>query len=182
MEQQGQNLIALLPLTAILNHPLLKQYLYSFALIDEEGFLISSCYSLELHIQMLISFLFSFAFRFSSFSQLFVRPPQTAILPFCISFPWGWSWSLSPVQCHEPPSLVYQALYLSDLVPWIYFSLPLYNHKGFRSYLNGLVVFPTFFNFSLNLAIRSSQTERQSAPGLVFADCIELLHLWLQRI
>ena len=28
------------------------------------------------------------------FSQLFVRPPQTAILPFCISFSWGWSWSL----------------------------------------------------------------------------------------
>ena len=26
-----------------------------------------------------------------SFSQLFVRPPQTAILLFCISFPWGWS-------------------------------------------------------------------------------------------
>ena len=25
------------------------------------------------------------------FSQLFVRPPQTAILLFCISFPWGWS-------------------------------------------------------------------------------------------
>ena len=24
------------------------------------------------------------------FSQLFVRPPQTAILLFCISFPWGW--------------------------------------------------------------------------------------------
>ena len=34
------------------------------------------------------------------FSQLFVRPSQTAILLFCISFPWGWSWSLSPVQCH----------------------------------------------------------------------------------
>ena len=28
--------------------------------------------------------------------------------------------------------------------------------RPFRSYLNGLVVFPTFFNFSLNLAIRSS--------------------------
>ena len=38
-----------------------------FALITEEGFLISSCYSLELFIQMLISFLFSFAFCFSSF-------------------------------------------------------------------------------------------------------------------
>ena len=49
-------------------------------------------------------------------------------------------------------------------------------------YLNGLVVFPTFFNLSLNLAIRSSWSEPQSAPCLVFADCIELLHLWLQRI
>jgi len=48
--------------------------------------------------------------------------------------------------------------------------------------LNGLVVFPTFFNLHLNLAIRSSWSEPQSAPGLVFADCIELLHLWLQRI
>ena len=45
------------------------------------------------------------------FSQLFARPPQTTILPFCISFSWGWSWSLPPVQCHEPPSIVLQALY-----------------------------------------------------------------------
>ena len=66
--------------------------LYFFALIAEEGFLISSCYSLELYIQMLISFLFSFAFHLSSFhSYLFERPPQAAILLFCISFPWGWS-------------------------------------------------------------------------------------------
>ena len=36
---------------------------------------------------------------------------------FCISFPWGWSWPLSPVQCHELQSIVHQALYLSDLVP-----------------------------------------------------------------
>ena len=43
-------------------------------------------------------------------------------------------------------------------------------------------VFSTFFNLSLNLAIRSSWPEPQSAPGLVFADCIELLHLWLQGI
>ena len=32
---------------------------------------------------------------------------------------------------HEPPSIVHQALCLSDLMPWIYFSLPLYNHMGF---------------------------------------------------
>ena len=42
-------------------------FVYFFALIAEEGFLISPCYSLELCIQMLISFLFSFAFRFPFF-------------------------------------------------------------------------------------------------------------------
>ena len=41
-------------------------FLYFFALITEEGFLISPCYSLELCIQMLTSFLFS-SFCFSSF-------------------------------------------------------------------------------------------------------------------
>ena len=44
------------------------------------------------------------------FSQLFVRPPQTAILPFFISFSWGWFWSPLPVQCYEPLSIVLQAL------------------------------------------------------------------------
>ena len=47
-----------------LSHSLV--FLYFFALIIEEGFLISPCYSLELCIQMDLSFLFSFAFPFSS--------------------------------------------------------------------------------------------------------------------
>ena len=38
-------------------------FLYFFALITEEGFLICPCYSLELCIQMGVSFLFSFAFH-----------------------------------------------------------------------------------------------------------------------
>ena len=42
-------------------------FLYFFALITEEGFLVSPCYSLELCIDILISFLFSFAFCISSF-------------------------------------------------------------------------------------------------------------------
>ena len=42
-------------------------FLYFFALITEEGFLISPCYSLELCIQMGIYFLFYFTFHFSSF-------------------------------------------------------------------------------------------------------------------
>ena len=41
-------------------------FLYFFALIAEEGFLISPFYSLELCIQTLISFLFSFASPFAS--------------------------------------------------------------------------------------------------------------------
>ena len=62
-------------------------------------------------------FPFLLCFSLLFFSQIFVRSPQTAILLFCISFPWGWSWSLSPVKCHEPHSIVHQALYLSDLGP-----------------------------------------------------------------
>ena len=50
-------------------------FLYFFALIAEEGFLTSPCYSLELCIQMGISFFFSFAFCFSSFhSYLYLLP------------------------------------------------------------------------------------------------------------
>ena len=40
-------------------------------ILNEEGFLISPWYSLELCIQMGISFLFSFAFGFSSFHRYF---------------------------------------------------------------------------------------------------------------
>ena len=54
---------------------------------------------------------FLLCFLLLFFSQLLVSPPQTTILPFCISFPLGWSWSLSPVQCHEPLSIVHQAFY-----------------------------------------------------------------------
>ena len=104
-------------------------FLYFFALIAEEGFLISPCISLELHSNGYI-FPFLFCLKLLFFSQLFVRPPQTTILPFHISSSWGWSWSLPPVQCHEPLSIVLQALCLSDVIPWIYFSLPLYDHKG----------------------------------------------------
>ena len=45
---------------------LLFSSIFFFVFITEEGFLISPCNSLELCIQMDISFLFSFAFHFSS--------------------------------------------------------------------------------------------------------------------
>ena len=88
-------------------------------------------------------------------------------------------WSLVPLPfLNQSLTIVLQALWLSDLIPWIYLSLPLYNRKGFEWSCG----FPTFFNLSLNLAIRSPWPEPQSALSPVFADCIELLHLWLQRI
>ena len=74
------------------------------------------------------AYIFPFLLCFSPllFSQLFVRPPQTAILLFCISFPWGWSWSLPPIHCYKPPSIVLQALYqiyISIKKNQLYFSL-----------------------------------------------------------
>ena len=65
-------------------------FLYFFALITEEGFLISPCYSLELCIKWVYLSFSPLPFA-SLISQLFVRPLQTTMLPFCISFSWGWS-------------------------------------------------------------------------------------------
>ena len=39
-------------------------------------------------------------------SILFVRPRQITILLCCISFSCEWFWSLPPVQCYKPPSIV----------------------------------------------------------------------------
>ena len=65
------------------------------------------------------------------FSQLFVRPPQTTILSFCISFSWGWSWSLPAIQCYEPLSIVLQVLYPIKFLESICCFNCMYNHKGF---------------------------------------------------
>ena len=101
-------------------------FLYFFALITEEGFLISPCCSLELCIQMGISYLFSFAFHFSS--QLFVRLPQTTILLFSISFLGD---CFDPCLLYNLTSIRSSSGTVSDLVRYFYFSLPLYNHEGF---------------------------------------------------
>ena len=51
------------------------------------------------------------SFSLLFFSQLFVRPPRTTILPFCIPCSCGWFWSPCPVQCPEFLVIVLQALY-----------------------------------------------------------------------
>ena len=70
-------------------------------------------------------FPFLLCFSFLFFPQLLRRPFQTTTLPSCISFSWGWFWSLHPVQCYRPPSIVFQALCLPDLLSWICSSPPL---------------------------------------------------------
>ena len=62
-------------------------FLYFFALIAEEGFLIPSLLFFGILHSDAYIFPFLLCFSLLFFSQLFVRPPQTAIFLFCISFP-----------------------------------------------------------------------------------------------
>ena len=155
-------------------------FLYFLALIAEEGFLISPCHSLELCIQMGISFLFSFAFHFSA--QLFVRPPQTTILPFLHFF------FLGMVLIIASCTIVWTSVHSSSsthsaLIPW---SICHFHCRIIKDLIWVIPEwssgFPYFLQFKSEFFIRSSWSEPQSASGLVFADCIELLHLWLQRM
>ena len=76
----------------------------------------------------LLAILWNFAFQWEYLSLsplLFTSLLFTAIckassvnhFAFFISFSWGCSWYLSPVQCQEPLSIIHQAFCLSDLVP-----------------------------------------------------------------
>jgi len=92
-----------------------------FALITEEGFLISLCYSLQLCIQMGISFLFFFAFHFSSYTDI-CKASSDNHFAFLHSFFLGMvlitaSCTMSQTSVHSSSGT------LSNLTPWIYFSL-----------------------------------------------------------
>ena len=94
-----------------------------------------------------------------------------------------WSWSLPPVQCHEPPSIVLQALFLSDLILWIYLLLPLYNHKGFDlGHTKWSSVFCSFLEYKSEFCNKKFMIWATVSSWYVFADCIKLFDLWLQRI
>ena len=96
--------------------------------IIEEGFLISPCYSLEVCIQMGISFLFSFVFSFFLFSAI-CKPSSDNHFAFLNFFFLGMV--LIPVSCTVSWGSVHSSSgALSDLIPWICLSLPLYNYKG----------------------------------------------------
>ena len=112
-------------------------FLYFLALITEEGFLFSPCYSLELYIQM--GYLSFSPLPLASLLLSACKPPQTTILPFCISISWGWSWKLPPVQCPEPLSIFFRYSIRSNPLNLYHFHCIIIR-DWFRSYLNGLVV------------------------------------------
>jgi len=83
---------------------------------------ISFHWSLKKAFFSLLAILWNFAFKwvYLSFSPLplacllfsaILRSPQMRNFPFCLSFSWGWPWSLTPVQCHKPLSIIFQTLY-----------------------------------------------------------------------
>ena len=150
-------------------------FLYFFALITEEGFCISPCYYMELCIQM--EYLSFSPLLFTSLlSQLFVLTnTQIQIYKYTntelfvssdshfalfISFSWGWSWSLSPVQCHKPLSIVILCFYHTDIITlimvWFLHIFMLTHH--IMSNLLGRITFiyfsTRFFYFNIWLMVR----------------------------
>ena len=90
-------------------------FLYFFALITEEGFLISPCYSLELCIQMLISFLFSRLFTSLHFTAI-CNASSDSHFAFLNFFFLGMV--LIPVSCTMSQTSIHSSSgTLSDLVP-----------------------------------------------------------------
>ena len=90
-------------------------FLYFFALIAEEGFLISPCFSLELCVQMGLSFLLSFDFHFSSFSATCTASSDR---PFCLFAFLFLGMVLIPVSCTMSWTSVHSSSgTLSDPVP-----------------------------------------------------------------
>ena len=104
---------------SILSHSIV--FLYLFALVTEEGFLISPCFSLELCIQMGISFLFSFAFSFFLFSAIFKAYSDNHFVFLHFFF-------LEMILITASCTTIWTSVHsssgtLSDLIPWIYLSL-----------------------------------------------------------
>ena len=121
-------------------------FLYFFALITEEGFLTVLCYSFELCTQMAISFLFSFAFSFSSFLS-YCKASSDNHFAFLHFFFLGVvlftaSCTMSLTSIHSS-----QALCLSDLIPWIS------EIKG--NSISLLMTFSNVFTLVLNNSLRA---------------------------
>ena len=105
-------------------------FLYFFALVTEEGFLISPCYFLELCIQMGIS-LFSPLLFASLLCTAICKASLDSHCAFLHFFFLGMF--LIPVSCTMSETSIYSSSGTLSIrsSPLNLFLLPLYNHKGF---------------------------------------------------
>ena len=105
-------------------------FLYFFALITEEGFLISPCYSLESAFRCLY-LSFSPLFFASLLSTAICKASPDSHFAFFHFFFLGMV--LIPVSCTLSRTSVHSSSGSLSIrsSPRIYFSLPLYNHKRF---------------------------------------------------
>ena len=110
-------------------------------------------------------------------ARLFATPWTVACTK--LHHPWDFPGKSTGVGCHFLQKGIFPPRDRTQVFRIVYRRFTIW---ATRLYLIGLVFFPTFFNLNLNLAIRGLWSEPQSAPGLVFVDCIALFHLWLQRI
>src|SRR5574340_1191158 len=105
-------------------------FLYFFALITEEGFLISPCYSLEICVQMVISFLSPLLFASLLFTAI-CKASSDNHFAFLHFFSIGMvlitvSYTKSQTSVHSSSGTL--SIRSS---PLNLFLTPLYNHKGF---------------------------------------------------
>ena len=157
-----------------------KSWLFSILLFSSTSL---HC-SLKKAFLCLLTILWNLAF---SWMYLSLSPlPFTSLLSSAIyeassiSFSRGWFWSPPPVQCYKPLSILLQAICLPDLIPWIYSSPPLNNHKAFDLVIHE---WPSDFPYFLQFKPEFSNNELMIwATVLFFAYSIEHLHLWLQSI
>ena len=94
-------------------------FLYFFALITKEGFLIPPCSSLELCIQMGLSFTSPLPFTSLLFTAV-CKSSSDSHFDFLHFFFLGVVLIPISCKCQELPFIVHQALCLSDLVPYLF--------------------------------------------------------------
>ena len=152
-------------------------FLYLSALITEEGFLISPCYSLELCIQMGISFLFSFAFHFSSFHSRLTVLQFSSVAQLCPTLcnPMDCSTPALPVHHQFPEFTQTHVHWVSDAIQPSHplsslFLLPS-NFPSIRVFTNESVLhnrWPKYWSFSLS-----------SSPSNEYSGLISIRMDWL---
>ena len=136
-------------------------FLYVFALITEEHFLISPWYSLELYIEMGISFLSSFVFGFSFFTAICKASPDNhfAFLHF-----FSMEMVLIPVSCMMSRTSVHS---LSGTLS-IYLCIFFVNTKSEQS-----LMFPIWLRYILfSLFI---QTIRKGKPNVLTIKSVQIM-------